>query len=254
MWFYVMPHATVIEPKEDDGLMISFGNSDDAGGMGSSSQPLAAPESETLTPAVQSITTPAPQAKEQLITQNDNSNVIKEQKQKVQLKKEKQRIDQQKLENEKTLAQQKKKEQEAINKASANVNGVFSNGSSTSGTGNGKGSGNGTGTGAGNGSEPGIQGSITGHGNSNGNNWSLEGRSLIGGIVKPRYDSSTIGKITVQIYVDSNGNVTDATIYRPTTISDVEMRNDAIKAAKKVKFSRGEGRKYGTITYKYVNT
>ena len=267
MWFYVMPYTSIPQPVEEDGLMISFGDNENAGGMGSSAEPLAAPEEEVLAPAVEqkpTTTKSVAAVKEALITSNEDANLIaekiqkdKDRKLKEKDLKQKQQLDQQivqqRIATENRIAQQKRKEQDAINKAGATVNGLFANGSKTSGAGNGTGSGNGTGTGSGNGSEVGIQGNPAGHGNSNGNNWSLDGRKLIGGIVKPRYESSTIGRITVQISVDSNGNVTDASIYRPTTISDVEIRDDAIKAAKKVKFSSGDGGKTGTITYNYIN-
>lgn len=251
MWFYVMPYTAPIQPVEEEGLMISFGNSDDAGGMGSSSEPLAAPESETLAPVVPQKTTPAPPVKEQLITQNDNSNAINEQKQKIQQQKEKQRIDQQKIEADKAIAQQKKKEQDAINKANATVNGLFSNGSTTSGTGNGKGSGSGTGSGSGNGSGAGIQGNPAGHGNLGGNSWSLNGRSLTGRLVSPNYDKDVEGKITVTIRVDESGRVSSASIGSPTTISDTQTRNAAISAANNTRFSAGSGIVTGTITYNF---
>ena len=251
MWFYVMPYTSVIAPVEEEGLMISFGNSDDAGGMGSSSEPLAAPKSETLAPVVSQKSTHTLPVKEQLITQNDNSNTINEQKQKIQERKEKQLIENQKIEADKAIALQKKKEQDAINKANATVNGLFANGSTTSGTGNGKGSGNGTGKGSGNGSGDGIQGNPVGHGNLGGNSWSLGGRLLTGQFVSPSYNKDVEGKVTVNIKVDSNGKVISSSIGSPTTISDAETRNAATTAANNTHFSSGKGISSGTITYNF---
>lgn len=250
MWFYVMPYTTIAQPVEEEGLMISFGNNEDAGGMGSSSEPLAAPESEILTPVPTQQPTAKPAAKEQLITQNDNTNAIAMQKQKEIDRKEKLQIDKQKIESEQRIAQQKMKEQDAINKA-ATVNGLFSNGSQTSGSGNGKGSGNGTGSGSGNGSGEGIQGNPAGHGNLGGNSWSLNGRSLTGRLLSPNYDRDVEGKVTVNIRVDASGRVSSATIGSPTTISDAETRNAAITAANNTHFSSGNGTVSGVITYNF---
>jgi len=252
MWFYIMPY-TLPQPVEEEGLMVSFGDNENAGGMGSSAKPLAAPEAEILAPSKQQKPTSTPAAKEQLITQNDNSNAISiaEKKQKKQDRKQKQLIEQQRIDTENRIAQQKRKEQDAINKAGATVNGLFSNGSMNSGSGNGKGSGNGTGNGSGNGSESGIQGNPAGHGNLGGNSWSLNGRSLTGNLASPSYDKDVEGKVTVNIHVDENGRVFSASIGSPTTISDPETRNAAIAAANRTHFSGGSGSAIGSITYNF---
>lgn len=252
MWFYIMPY-TLTQPIEEEGLMVSFGDNENAGGMGSSAEPLAAPEAEILAPSKQQKPTSTPAVKEQLITQNDNSNAISmaEKKQKEQDRKQNQLIEQQRIDTENRIAQQKRKEQDAINKAGATVNGLFANGSMKSGSGNGKGSGNGTGSGSGNGSESGIQGNPAGHGNLGGNSWSLNGRSLSGNLASPSYDKDVEGKVTVNIRVDENGRVISASIGSPTTISDQETRNAAIAAANRTHFSGGNGSAAGSITYNF---
>ncbi len=252
MWLYIMPY-TITQPIEEEGLMVSFGDNENAGGMGSSAEPLAAPEAEILAPSKQQKPTSTPAAKEQLITQNDNSNAISmaEKKQKEQDRKQKQLIDQQRIDTENRLAQQQRKQQDAINKAGATVNGLFSNGSMNSGSGNGKGSGNGTGSGSGNGAEAGIQGNPAGHGNLGGNSWSLNGRSLSGNLASPSYDKDVEGKVTVNIRVDENGRVISASIGSPTTISDSQTRNAAIAAANRTHFSGGSGSAAGSITYNF---
>jgi len=247
MWFYVMPYTAIPQPVEDEGLMISFGNSDDAGGMGSSKESLAAPESETLAPVVLQKSTPVP-VKEQLITQNDNTNAINEQKQKIQEKKEKQRIDQQKIEADKAITQQKNKEQDAINKA-AKVNGLFGNGSTTSGTGNGQGSGNGTGNGSGNGSEAGIQGNPLGHGNQGGNKANVSGRSSIGGSPAEPVDFYQEGKVVVYIKVNAEGKVVYAKCTSGGNISDNRTKQMVEAAAYATKFTSGSNEATGTIVY-----
>jgi TonB family protein len=259
MWFYVMPYTSIPQPVEEEGIMVSFGDNENAGGMGSSSEPLAAPEEEVLAPStVQQKSTAKPIATEQLVTQNDNSNAIAELKQKEQDRKkkeqdikQKQQIEQQRLAEENRIALQKRKEQDAINKAGATVNGLFTNGSTTSGTGNGKGSGNGTGSGSGNGSESGIQGNPAGHGNLGGNTFSINGRKLTGSLVSPNYDNDVEGKVTVNIRVDENGRVSSTSIGSPTTISDNSTRNAALTAASRTRFSSGSGTAAGVITYNF---
>lgn len=262
LWFIVMPPMNMTKPEEEEeGIMISFGDSYDAGGMGSSAEPLAAPEEEVIAPVTEqkpTSTKPIATVKEDLITSNDNANAIsakiqkEKEKKKVELDlKLKQEADQQRIAAENRIAQQKQKEQDAINKAGATVNGLFSNGSMTSGTGNGKGSGSGTGDGSGNGSGSGIQGNPAGHGNLGGNSWSLSGRSLTGRLISPSYDKDVEGKITVNIRVDESGRVYSASIGSPTTISDSQTRNAAISAANNTKFSAGKGIVTGTITYNF---
>ena len=249
MWFYIMPYATIIEPIEEEGIMVSFGDNEFAGGMGSSSEPLAAPTREIIAPAIVHKQIQSP-AKEQLITQNDNSNAIAEQRQKDQERYERQQIEKQKTANENRIAQQKRNEQEAINKASS-VNGLFGNGSITSGIGNGKGSGSGTGGGSGKGSGEGIQGNPAGHGNLGGNSWSLSGRSLTGRLTSPNYEENVEGKITVNIRVNESGSVVSTTIGSPTTIGDAETRNAAISAARSTRFSSAKDISSGSITYNF---
>jgi len=259
MIFYVMPYTSITEPVKEEGVMISFGDNADAGGMGSSSEPLAAPDEEILAPPAEQKPTSTAPVREQLLTQNNNSEAIAEQKQKDLNRKQKEQdlkqkleIEQQRIASENRIAQQKKREQDAINKAGATVNGLFSNGSTKSGTGNGKGSGNGTGSGSGNGAGEGIQGNPLGHGNLGGNSWSLSGRSLTGTLASPSYDKDVEGKVTVTIRVDESGNIIGRpTIGSPTTISDVDIRNAAIEAAKRARFSSGGNPVTGSITYNF---
>lgn len=250
MWFYVLPHTSIPQPiEEEEGLMVSFGDNENAGGMGSSAEPLAEPESEMLAPAVK-VEQKSTVVNEQLITQNDNTNEIAEIKRKDQERKEKLLIEKQKQETEQRISDQRKKEQEAVNKA-ASVNGLFANGSTVSGKGNGKGSGNGSGDGSGNGSESGIQGNPAGHGNLGGNSFSLSGRSLTGKLLSPNYDKDVEGKVTVNIRVDESGRVTSTSIGSPTTISETVTRNAAMTAARNTRFSAGSGIVTGVITYNF---
>ncbi len=106
--------------------------------------------------------------------------------------------------------------------------------------------GSGTNTGSG------QQGNPVGHGTSNGNGWSLKGRSLIGSLQKPSYDKNIEGKIVVEVWVDPKGNVIATEIGQGTTISDKSLQQSARQAAMNVKFTDGEvAKQQGFITYYY---
>ena len=117
------------------------------------------------------------------------------------------------------------------------------------GAGTGAGSGNGSGTGIGDGTGSGTRGNPLGSGSSNGNTWSLKGRSLSGNISKPAYRQNVEGKITVDIRVDASGNVINASIGSPTTIADEALRKSTLESALRTKFSKGDGTVYGRIVY-----
>jgi TonB family protein len=193
-----------------------------------------------------------------MFTQTENSVTIDQQKEKERKSKIQDDINVEKVESDKRKADQSRREQTAINKASA-VNGLFGNNGSSGGgkgTGNGKGtgtgSGTGTGKGTGSGSGNGIQGNPAGRGTSGvGSTFRLGNRSYFGNPAKPNYPKDVEGKITVIIRVNENGSVTGTSIGSPTTISDSEMRRDAISAANKTRFTPGKNVETGSITYNY---
>lgn len=226
LWFVVIS-LNVNKPTEDEGLIVSFGNSNEGSGM--TEMPAAKP-----TKTATSIK-PTRSVKQDFMTQTDNSLAIAEQKRKNQKNQEQIDIEHQRLETEQKLADQKRKEQGAIDKANT-MNGMFGNNNS-------KGSGTGSGDSQ--------QGNPVGKGSSGGNSWSLNGRSLTGRLVSPSYNRDVEGKVTVNIRVAENGNVIGATIGSPTTISDAETRNAATYAAKNTHFTAGKGISAGSITYNF---
>jgi len=224
LFLLVMPGQK--EP-EDEGIMVSFGEVD----MGSGKT-----ETPTEQPTVKPVTPPpatTKPVKQEVLTQNDNSLAIAEQKKKD--KKEKEALERQRLEEIRIANEKKQAQQEAIDKANA-MNGLFGNNNSA---------------GSGTTSGDSRQGNPAGSGNSGGNSWSLNGRSLNGTLVTPSYDNNVEGKVTVNIRVDENGNVIGATIGSPTTISDAATRNAATSAAKRTRFSSGNGVSTGSITYNF---
>ena len=118
-------------------------------------------------------------------------------------------------------------------------------------------------TGEGQTGDPGDQGSTSGvpdkgayEGTSYGQGkdgvqYSLRGRKMIG---PPSLsdNSNAVGKITVKIKVDQNGNVIDASLGTPTTISSSSLINKSIAAAKRAKFDQNKQateEQFGTITF-----
>lgn len=81
----------------------------------------------------------------------------------------------------------------------------------------------------------------------------LEGRSLMGSLPLPVDNVQAEGRVTVNIWVDKDGNVVRAEVGNHS-ISDYALLQNAVKAAKKAKFntsSTAPDLQQGTITYKY---
>ena len=88
--------------------------------------------------------------------------------------------------------------------------------------------------------------------------FNLSGRSLVGDgkLPRPSDMEREEGKIVINITVDPNGNVINAVIGRGTNIDNKKMRDSAIDAANRAKFSKisGSNNQSGTITYTYKLT
>ena len=264
LWFLVL---SVPSSNENEGFQVSFGDSFDAGGGGddasmvnlkpSTNTETVSKTKETSTETSTKPVTPISEKvapvknsnNEKVFTQTENSVSIAEQKEKERVRKEQEAIRVQQAETNKRIAEQKRKEQEAINKAKT-VDGLFGGKGSGGGTGGGNGTGVGKGTGAGAGD--GIQGNPAGKGtNGVGFTLNLGNRSYLGNPIKPNYPKDVEGKITVNIRVDENGVVSSTSIGSLTTISDSEMRKDAMSAANKTRFTSGKNIETGSITYNY---
>lgn len=254
LFLIVMPGT---KTPEDEGIIVSFGNSFEGGGQSPATSVTAPqPVQPAQAPSQPAQQTPQPQqaSEQELMTQEDNSLEIARQKEERKKKEqeelerkkreeeerrlaeEKRQEEERRLAEEKRLEEQRRREQEAIEKANALGN-MFGTGESTEGSGSNTGESQ--------------QGNPVGKGSSEGNSWSLDGRALIGKLVTPNYNRNVEGKITVSIRVDENGNVTSASIGTPTTISDAETRNATLEAARKTKFSAGQNISTGTITYNF---
>ena len=71
-------------------------------------------------------------------------------------------------------------------------------------------------------------------------------------MAQPSYQGNEEGTIVVEVRVDASGNVVSAAIAtKGTTITNETLRKATIEAAKKNKFSAGDGVAIGTITYNF---
>lgn len=243
--------STVV-PEEDSGVLVNFGNVDEAAGTFEPLNTGQEPMEETTpppppTPAVET-------AKEELVTQDVEESVAlaeakkkkEEQRKKEEaIKREQDRIQKEKLEQQRLADAQRQKELAIKNK----VAGAFGAGSAA---GSSQGSGE---TGSGNQGSPfgnsdhGANDGVGGYGS-----FSLNGRSIgAGGLPRPEYLGQDEGRIVIDITVDPKGNVISATIAKKTTIDNASMRRSALEAAKRAKFNSisGSNNQSGSITYRY---
>lgn len=212
LFLVVMPGMQAT--PEDDGVMISFGESPDGGGTA------PAPSQNVATQSV-----PVPSQEEKLLTQTEPSVSVTENKKKTEA-----------TQSAKTdTREQSRREQEALQKADDLIGGSF--GSSTS-------------SGSGNTSSNQTAGNPVGSGSSGGNSWSLSGRNLVGSMLKPLHDQNVEGFITVEIRVDSSGKVVGAKVIR-YDISIATLHRASENAARQTRFTSGDGISVGTITYNF---
>ena len=236
---------------EDEGIVVAFGDSEDGGGM---------PDVRPLDAITQVEQIPAPAAPSRpsdndLIVQEDEESLAlakqteEEAKRKAleeelirKRREEEARVEAERIAKEKALAEQRAKEQEAINKANQ-LAALFGQ------------AGTAEGANADNASDcntAGTQGNPVGKGMgiTNGTQWSLYGRN-VKRLPKPSEDFAQAGLVVVQIMVDAAGNVTNATVTEGTTISDRATQQLALQAARQAKFTEGDTPQIGKITYTF---
>ena len=252
--FKITMHAPI--QLEDEGIVITFGNADEGGGMPDAlpMDPIEQPEQQPAAPA------PAPKqpSDNDLLVQEDEESLTlaqqteEEEKRKAQeeeLIRQQQeaeaRAEAERIAQEQALAEQKAKEQEKIEKAQT-LAAIFGQTATTEGA-NAK---NAAATPAAT-----SKGNPVGKsfGSVDGNMWSLQGRS-VKTMPKPSTDFNEPGKVVVSIQVDKAGNVIKASVAGGTTISDQYTRQLALDVALKAKFTEGEGIAIGTITYNFNYT
>lgn len=225
LWLVVIPMSN-LEKQDDEGIMVSFGDALD--GAGSNPTPVTEPTPAKAMP----VSTPKPVKQEYMTSTDPNALAIAEKKKKD--KKEKEILEKQRLEDLRIANEKKKKEQDAINNVSNAMSGAFGSGGT-------KGSGTTSGTG--------TQGNPAGKGTSAvGTVASVLGRREAGAVAEPT-EIFQEGNAIVSITVDANGNVIYAKV-TGGTISDAQTKRLVEGAAKRTKFTSGNGEVRGTITYK----
>ena len=157
-------------------------------------------------------------------------------------KEEEARVEAERIAKEKALAEQRAKEQEAIDKANQFAS-LFGQAGTEEGANADNASASNT---AGTKGNPGGKGM----GVTNGNQWTLYGRD-VKRLPKPSSDFAQAGLVVVQIMVDAAGNVTNATVADGTTISDRSTQQLALQAARQAKFTEGDTPQIGKITYTF---
>lgn len=239
---------------EDEGIVITFGDADEGGGM-----PDVLPMPDPMTQAEQQPAAPAPtpvqpsdndlmaqEDEESLPVAQQNEDELKRQAEQEELLRKQQeeeaRLEAERIEREKALAEQKARQEEAIKKAQA-MAALFGQSGSTEGA-NAE---NATATPAAT-----SKGNPVGKnfGQVDGNMWSLQGRS-VKTMPKPSTDFLEQGKVVVSIRVDKAGNVVAASIGDGTTISDRYTQQLALDAARRAKFTEGDKEQIGSITYNF---
>ncbi|MCQ2341981.1 MAG: hypothetical protein MJZ75_00610 [Paludibacteraceae bacterium] len=230
LWFICF---NVPKEEEDEGVMVSFGEVMEEGG-GLPDAPPYQPTEASEAAAPESAAAPEP-----VLTQEDESaaeaaRVEQERRQKA----EAERIAKERAEAERKAAEQRKKDAAIAN--ASKMGALFGQTSSAEGA-NGQPGDNGKA----------VNGNPLGHGSSGGNDWSLNGRSLVGSLPRPSADFKQEGRVVVSIIVDKDGNVVSARAGQGTTISDEATRQLAVKAAMRAKFNMVDhpNAAVGTITY-----
>ncbi len=257
--YYLKPSAEKRHADELSGVPVMFGNvadaygDDEPFGRGNGNKgaveatspnvvedpiPMVENTSKTIKPTVTN-TEKAP------VTQDFEETVaIKEAKRKAEEKRQQEAETQRKKAESDRIAQQEATKKGQINNQMA---GLFGNGTGSGSRGNTQGEG--------------TQGVPTGnasYGKTSGlggwGSFDLGGRSLgSGGLIKPNYSVDDYGTVVVDILVDAKGNVVEATIGKGTNTPNNNLRNEALRAAKRTKFNEVSSviNQKGTITYKF---
>jgi len=211
------------EPIAEEGLPVNFGNIDEATG-------LFEPAGEAANkPEIAPIPEPEP------IDKTDQKMITQDQENSVSLS-DKKEAEQTRI-KEKQIRTEQEQKAEAIRSQTASAFGTrtgkgISQGTSLTGTGD--------------------QGVLTG--GLGFGQFSLNGRSVKGGLPRPSYSIQEEGIVVVQIIVNPKGIVTTASVaLKGTNTDNVTLRSAALSAAKQAHFNAIEGNQVqsGTITYRF---
>jgi TonB family protein len=258
--FYTLDLTPVTRTSEDlGGVPVMFGNVPDAfgddepfgrGNGDAGAQKATSPDVvEDPVPMIENTSRQAEpvvsNTREAPVTQDmEETAAIKEAKKKAETKKR-----QEAEENRKKADAERVARQEAAKKGQIDnrMAGLFGNGAGSGSRGNTEGAG--------------TQGVLTGnaaYGKTSGvggwGSFDLGGRIPgSGGLVKPDYSVDDYGTVVVDILVNAKGDVVEATIGKGTNTPNTNLRNEAVRAARRTKFNEVSSvtNQKGTITYKF---
>lgn len=220
---------TAVAPEQEQGIEVEFVQAEEQeqvtrpviGSKAYGEEKALASPAEPASPAKEIATNPTPSEPPMPIVSEEETLALE-------------RARKEKEEQEAAERARKQKEAEAIAKANKFGNLFGKTGTNTEGDGDTQGAGQ--------------KGNPIGHGTSNGNNWTLDGRGLKGSLPVPSNAFKQEGKVVVQIRVNAAGIVTNASI-TGGDVSDKQTQQLALEAARKAKFTEGEHDQIGTITY-----
>lgn len=259
LFYYIKPTAAQRWSEDLEGVPVMFGNVEDAFGkdepMGRGNNgtqeealPLENPNEAGTSVPFQPVTTPNT-GENSVATQDFEESVnikpankTKEERIKREAA-EAERVRKEKAEAARLAALEEQQKKDINNQMS----GLFGNGSGSGSRGNTTGNG--------------TQGVPTGnasYGKTSGiggwGEYDLGGRGVgRGGLVKPAYNANDYGTVVIDIVVDPQGNVVSADFGRGTNTPSNELKNEALRAARRTKFNpvTKAGNQKGTITYKF---
>lgn len=236
--FFLVQIAS-IQDNYTEPVEINLGDSED--GVGAAVANPAPPTS--VTPPPPSSTHKMESNDENLATQANESPVSTVEKKKTTINKS---TPKELEENRKKIQQDLLKQQQA--KAEATQQASIADKARKMGSVFGSNHGNGSGDGQkGDGTKGNPLGKVGGTGSVVAN---VSGRSVTS-TPSPAYNSNDEGKVTVNVTVDKDGNVIRAYIGSATTSSEA-LRDAALQAARRSKFSSGSNEAIGTITYRFI--
>jgi len=223
------------KPVEEEGLLVNFGNVDEAAGM---FEPAGIEASaDESAPAVEPTQV---EETEEIISQDIEKSVsLAEQKKEKELEQKRIAEERIRLEQERKAAEIRKQTASVFAKSSGKSG---SQGTSATGTGN-------------HGSPEGSTLSSNTKGGGYGmGNFSLGGRSTYGALPLPSYTIQEEGIVVVQIIVNPKGSVISTAIsLQGTNTDNSTLRSAALSAARQARFNaiQGNQNQSGTITYQY---
>lgn len=257
--------------KEEEGVLINFGDSEQGMGEIEPRPAIAQTVPEPPTPVQPAEPEPEPtKGEEEVINQDFEESAVIEQKKKEEKRKKEieeeqkrqQELEQKRIQEELQRQEEERKRQEEQQRKQQQQQQQINSKAANAFAGRNVNGGN---SGEGVTGQPGNQGALNGDINSknrigggggNGINFSLTGRSFGSTPPKPEYNSKSEGKVVVEIRVNRNGDVIGAQPGKAgTTTNDPILREAAKNAALKAKFNSDPNAaeiQVGTITYTFI--